>query len=400
MLRKITLWSLFGIFSLGCVTWLSFLVLDAAQSESIRWGAKKIRAERALRAKGPIVIGVAGGWESSYLAVLNGVNLAQDEINRDGTVLGRPLEIVPRDDRLAVATGMQVAQEFADNLDMVAVIGHPTSTVSLSTAVIYEYYGLLMLSPLASNPALTLQGRRLVFRNIPTDEADGVALAEHAAKQGYRRVAIYYLQDDYSRGLANIFERRCYELGITIVDRLPYESTYKASDFDADFDLWKRQFDFDAVLLAGLLPQAGDIVTRIRQAGITAPILSGGSLENERLIRMAGEDAEGVVVVSTFDPHARKAEVAAFVKAYREKYGSVPNRNAAQGYDALHLLAHVIREGGSTVPEVMAATLRKITNWQGVTGPHTFDDKGDVLGKPMVVKAIEDGSFQVVPQLD
>jgi branched-chain amino acid transport system substrate-binding protein len=319
-----------------------------------------------------------------------------EEINRAGGVMGRPLEIVARDDRTTVATGMQVAQEFADNLDMVAVIGHPTSTVSLSTAVIYEYYGLLMLSPLASNPALTRQGRRLVFRNIPTDESDGIALAEHAARQGYKQVAIYYLQDDYSRGLANIFERRCYELGITIVDRLPYESTYKASDFAADFDLWQRQFNFDAILLAGLLPQAGEIIPLIRRAGMTAPILSGGSLENERLIRLAGKDAEGVVVVSTFDPYAQQAEVADFVKAFKKKYGTVPDRNAAQGYDALHLLAHVIKEGGSTVPERMAATLRKTTNWQGVTGPHIFDDKGDVLGKPMVIKAVKNGTFSSI----
>jgi branched-chain amino acid transport system substrate-binding protein len=292
---------------------------------------------------------------------------------------------------------MQVAQEFADNLNMVAVIGHPTSTVSLATAVIYEYYGLLMLSPLASNPALTLQNRRLVFRNIPTDEADGVALAEHAARQGYRRVAIYYLQDDYSRGLANIFERRCYELGITIVDRLPYESIYQESDLAADFDLWQRQFQFDAILLAGLLPQAGEIIPLIRRSGITVPILSGGSLNNEQLLKVAGEAAEGVVVVSTFDPTAHQAEVADFIKAYDAKYGTVPDRNAAQGYDALHLLAHAIREGGSTVPETMAATLRTVADWPGVTGPHTFDDKGDVIGKPMVIMAVRDGSFHAVP---
>ncbi len=396
MLRKITLWALFGIFAVGCITWLCFLVLNAAKSESIRWGAKKIRAEQAELAKGPIVIGVAGGWSSSYLSLLNGINLALEEINSKGGALGRPLEIVLRDDEMTVATGMQIAQEFADNLDMVAVIGHPNSKVSLSTAVIYEYYGLLMLSPLASSPALTRQGRRLVFRNIPTDEADGVILAEYAAKQGYKRVAIYYQQDSYSRGLANIFERRCYELGLSIVDRLPYEFTYKTSDFSTDFELWKRQFDFDAILLAGLLPQAGEIIPLIRRSGITAPILSGGSLDNERLIQQAGDAAEGLVVVSTFDPTAQGEKVAAFVKAYEKRFGSLPNRNAAQGYDALNLLAHVIKEGGSTAPEKMAAILRKTRDWQGVTGAHTFDDNGDVQGKPMVVKIVRGGVFQVI----
>lgn len=398
MIRKIMLWTIFAIFSVGCIAWLAMLVKDAANTESIRWGAKKIRAERALAAKGgPIVIGVAGGWEGGYRSLLDGITLAADEINGGGGVQGRPLQLVTRDDKMKVAVGMQIAQEFADNLDMVAVIGHPNSMVSLSTAVIYEYYGLLMLSPLSSNPALTHQGRRMVFRNIPTDEADGLALADHAHKQGYHQVVIYYLQDDYSRGLANIFERRCYEQGIAIVDRLPYEATYKVSDYAADFDLWQRQFKFDAILLAGLLPQAGEIITRIRQAGIQVPILSGGSLDNERLLAVAGKDAEGVVVVSTFDPEAKQPLVAAFSKAYTAKFGSAPNRNAAQGYDALQLLAHTIKEGGSTVPERMAATLRTTKGWPGVTGPHTFDDKGDVQGKQMVLKVVKEGGFQVVP---
>lgn len=397
MLRKFSLWIVFGVFSISCITWLVFLVLSAAKSESIRWGAKKIRAEQAMEATGAIVIGVAGGWQNNYLPLLNGVQLAMEEINQNGGVLGRPVEIIPEDDQMNVATGMRIAQDFADNLQMVAVIGHPNSKVSLSTAVIYEYYGLLMLSPLSTNPALTRQGRKLIFRNIPTDEIDGVNLAEYAAQKGYRRIAIYYLQDDYSRGLANIFERRCYELGLSIIDRLPYESTYKKIDFAADFNLWQRQFKFDALLLAGLLPQAGEIVSQIRQAGITTPILSGGSLDSIDLIRIAGPDAEGVVVVSTFDPNDPRKEVVSFVKAYEDKYGSIPNRNAAQGYDALRLLAHVIKESGSTVPEDMAAKLRTVKGWQGVTGPHFFNDNGDVLGKPMVVKSVKEGMFHIVP---
>jgi branched-chain amino acid transport system substrate-binding protein len=400
MLRKIILWTLFGIFSVGCITWLAFLVLDASRSESVRWGAKKIRSERALRAKGPIVIGVAGDWQDSDVALLNGIKLALEEINTRGGVLARPLELVIRDDRMSVKIGRQIAQEFAENLDMVAVIGHPNSTVSLATAVMYEYYGLLMLSPLASNPALTLQGRQLVFRNIPTDEADGQALAEHAAAEGYQRIAIYYQQDDYARGLANIFERRCYELGIAIVDRLPYEVTYQERDFAADFDLWQRQFDFEAILLAGQLPVAGEIIPLIRRAGITVPILSGNSLDNDLLFRLAGTAAEGVTVVSSFDPGRPQAEVTAFVKNFEKKYGTIPDLDAAQGYDALHLVAHAITMGGSTVPEKMAATLRHVVNWPGVTGLHTFDDKGDVVGKGMVIKHVRDGSFRVAPPLD
>ena len=396
MIRKIIGWTFFSVFSLICITWLSTLVFNAAKTESMRWGAKMIRAQMAQKARGPIYIGVAGGLDGDEKSLLNGVTMALDEINGDKGVLGRPVAIVPKDDQTTITTGMRVAQDFADRLDVVAVIGHTSSMVSLSTAVIYEYYGLLMLSPLSTNPALTRQGRKLVFRTIPTDEADGVTLADYAAAQKYKRVVIYYLQDDYSRGLANIFESRCYDLDISIVDRIAYESTYKVTDIATDINQWKRQFTFDAILLAGLLPQAGEVIAQIRKAGITVPVLCGNSMDDEILLNSFGNTAENTVVVSSFDPASPQAQVQQFVKAYTARYRTTPDLNAAQGYDALKLLAHVIKEGNSTVPQKMAETLRNVKNWQGVTGPHTMNEQGDVVGKPMVLKVVRNGKFETV----
>jgi branched-chain amino acid transport system substrate-binding protein len=93
-----------------------------------------------------------------------------------------------------------------------------------------------------------------------------------------------------------------------------------------------------------------------------------------------------------------KPEVIAFDKAFKAKYGVAPNQFAAQGYDALHLLAHAILNGGSTVPAKMAMTLRSVKNWQGVTGPHTFDKFGDVEGKTFIMKMVKNGKFRFIEQ--
>lgn len=394
MIRKFIIWGLFGVFAAVCIVWLGFLVFNASKSESLRWGAKKMRAEHALESKDTIYIGAAGAWKGIYGSVLNGINLAAENINTKGGVTGKKIKIIPKDDEMSMTKGMDVAQQFADDMRIVAVIGHPTSMVSLSTSVIYEYYGILMLSPLATNPALTNQGRMLVFRNIPSDEADGVALADYAASKGMKRIVIYYLQDDYARGLANIFERRCYELGITIADRLPYDANYRPTDFLADISLWKRQYSFDGILLAGFLPQAGEIISQIRKAEIKTPILSGGSLDSKRLIETAGAAADNTVVVSTFDPSSKLKEVEEFVKEYAAQYGEEPDRNAAQGYDSLMLIAHAIESANSSEPEKIADSLRNVKNWKGVTGSHTFNDRGDVTGKKLVVKKVIQGQFQ------
>ncbi|MBW4055848.1 MAG: ABC transporter substrate-binding protein [Proteobacteria bacterium] len=396
MIRKWILWSLFAIFAVFCIVWLTMLVVSAVKNDSMRRGVKELRTERAAKSTGPIYIGAAGGWDSIYKPILDGITMAADEINKSGGVLGRPIIIVPKNDNSSIVTGMKMAQELSENIDVVAVIGHPNSPVSIAVSSIYEYYGLLMLSPLSSNPKLTRLGHKLVFRNIPTDVSVGEQLAQFAARKGYKKVAIYYLQEDYARELANIFEQRSGELGISIVDRLPYDATYKSQNFSNDFSLWKKQFKPDAILLAGLLPQAAECIIQIRKAGFDIPILSGLSLDNETLISSAGRDAENTIVASSFDSDANRPEVAIFKKAYQAKYGVAPNRYAAQGYDATRLLAHVMQKGGSTVPAKMAETLRSIKDWQGVTGSHTFNKLGDVEGKPLLMKVVKNGRFQVI----
>ena len=399
MIRKWILWPLFAIFATFCIVWLTILVVNAVKNDSMRRGVKELRTERAAKGAGPIYIGAAGGWSGNdYRPILNGINLAAEEINKAGGVLGRQIKIIPKDDNVSVMTGMKVAQELADNIDVVAVIGHPTSTVSLATATMYEYYGLLVLSPLATNPKLTKQGHQLFFRNIPTDILWGEQLADLAKRRGYKKVAIYYFQDDYSRELANVFERRCDELGIEIADRRHYDATYKEPNFSSDFSLWKNQFKLDAILLAGFLPKAAECIIQMRTAGLTIPILSGEALDDEELIRVAGKAAENTIVESSFDTNVDRPDVIAFNIAFKAQYGILPNAGAAQGYDAVKLLAHVIQKGQSTVPVKMAETLRTVKEWQGVTGPHTFDTYGDVSGKTLLMKIVKEGRFQLIEQ--
>jgi len=134
----------------------------------------------------------------------------------------------------------------------------------------------------------------------------------------------------------------------------------------------------------------------MRRVGIDLPILTGGSLDKPALIDIAPNAANGVVVVSTFDPNSGELNVVNFCNRYQKQFKIFPDRNAAQGYDALQLLADVIKTTGSTVPEQLTETLRHVKGWKGVTGSHTFDDKGNVHGKPMVFKEVRNGKFQII----
>jgi branched-chain amino acid transport system substrate-binding protein len=81
------------------------------------------------------------------------------------------------------------------------------------------------------------------------------------------------------------------------------------------------------------------------------------------------------------------------VSSFEAKYGHLPDAWAAQGYDALHLLAYAMREAESFAAPDMRQALLAVEAWPGVTGPHTFDEKGDVVDKPVVLQQAHAGAF-------
>ena len=112
-----------------------------------------LRAERAAQAEGDLVIGVAWPWEARTVGLYaEGLDMAVEEVNADGGVLGRPIRLVRGDDGESVDGGRLVAQRFADDPDVVAVIGHLNSHVTIPAADIYERGGLLMLTPASTAP--------------------------------------------------------------------------------------------------------------------------------------------------------------------------------------------------------------------------------------------------------
>jgi len=346
------------------------------------------RAYRAARADGEIIIGVVERREGP---TWKAIQMAVEEINAAGGVLGRKIQVIQQDDEYSVTKGKLVAQQFAANLDMVAVIGHGNSDVSIPASATYEFSGLLMLSPTATAPKLTQQGFKLVFRNIPSDEKVGSQMADFAARQGYKRMMILSAKDAYGRGLGNIFEKWAGEVGITVVDRVSYRDG--ESNFQQVLTNWK-DLDFDAIFIAGRNPEAAHFIAQAREQGLTQPILGGDGLMDGNLLRIAGEAAEGTVVATYFHPDDPRPEVQQFNAAFQEKYGTLPDFGAAQGYDAVKLLAYAMEQAGSTVPVEVAETLRAMERWPGVTGPHTFSQSGDVIGKPIALNIVQDSQFE------
>lgn len=354
------------------------------------------RRRRAVEGVGELTVAAVWPW-SNHPEILyrQGLDLALEEINRDGGPHGRPLALRFEDDEGSVNRGRLIAQELAGEPDVVAVIGHLQSFVTVPAAAIYDLAGLPLLAPTATSAELTARGYRRIFRTNFTDPLIGHEMAEYAARQGYRRVAIYYIRNSYGRDLANAFEERFAALGHEVTARDSYDGDGDIRDEAVEpvVDRW-RQLEPEAIFLAGEVPSAGEMIAHFREGGIELPILGGDALYSPALLEAAGEGAEGVVVAAIFHPDDPRPEVQEFVQRFAERFGRPPDPGSALAYDALRLLDQAMRRAPSPAPADVARALREIDGWRGVTGPLSFDEKGDLEEVHLILVAVRDGSFE------
>lgn len=344
-----------------------------------------------------IVVGVAWPWEArSEMQFGDGLDMALQEINSTGGIRGRPLRLLRVDDQESVNEGRLVAQRLVDNPEVMAVIGHLQSHVTVPAAAIYDAGGLLLLSPASTSAELTSQSFSRVFRATFTNQAVGRQMADYTIQQGYRNVAIYYVRSIYGRALANAFEERlASSSAVSMVARDSYDPNQEigAGTVRPILERW-RNLDVDAVFLAGTVPSAGRIVAELRNAGFEAPIIGGDSLSSPGFIQLGGDATEGAVVACFFHPNAVRPEAVRFVEAFKAHYGSEPDAAAALAYDALSVLAEAMRNAPTPKPDDVAVALRTLESWRGVTGDFAFDDEGNLVGRRAMKAVVHDGRFE------
>ena len=361
-------------------------------------GTKNPGEERLLRARrgrGDVAIAAAWPWElRKEIRYGEGLQLAIDELNASGGIAGRRLRLVKYDDKESIDEGRVVAQRSADDPDVVAVVGHLQSYVTLQAAHIYDQAGLVLVAPTSTAPELTEQGFKRVFRATFTDESLGHQLADFAAARGFRRLAIYYIRNTYGRNVANAFEMRAVQDGISVAARESYDPSERANarTFEQVLLQWKTA-ELDAIFVAGEVPSAAIFVAQARAAGIGVPMLGGDAMSSPGLLTVAGPAAEGMTVASFFHGDEPRPEVTRFVATFEKRYGVPPDAGSALGYDCVQLVAAAMRAAGSVVPEEFAKTLHTLRDFPGVTGSFTFDEHGEAVGKPIVMSVVRRGEF-------
>ena len=333
------------------------------------------------------LIGNTTGDYAQYgIPVRNGAMLYIDQLNANGGINGKQIEVLEYDDK---GDGVEAVNAFNLAMDqgITAVIGSVLTgpTITLADAT-YEVnmpqisasataQGVTQIDPEDESAGI----RTNVFRSCFIDPFQGQTMAHYAAdKLGATTAAILYESgSDYSEGCMNGFVEACGELGIEIV------ATEAFATGDKDFNAQMTNIanaNPDVVFMPFYYTEAGLAITQGRQAGLTATILGADGFGGIKDYASA-EELEGTVYGTGYAPGTDS--VAQFEADYEETYGEpVPNMFAPLAYDAAMLLCEALKAaeeqgltaGSDEYKQAVIDTIASMSGVEGITGTYTFDE--------------------------
>jgi len=343
-----------------------------------------------------IVVGefasLTGGNASFGQSSHKGTQLAVDEINAAGGVLGKKIKLLTEDDQSLAGQPAVIVRKLISSDKAIAILGEVASSKSLEAAPICQENKVPMISPASTNPKVTLVGD-YIFRVCFIDPFQGTVGAKFALGKGWKKVAVLTdVKQDYSKGLADFFKQAFLANGGTIAKEQSYSSGDK--DFKAQLTSIKSTKP-DALYVPGYYGEVALIARQARQLGIKVPLIGGDGWVGDSLIPVAGKAIEGCYFSNHYSEEDQSPVIQNFVKKYQATYGSVPDAMAALGYDSAKILAAAITTAGKTDGPAVRDALAATKNYQAVTGNITLDKDRNAT-KAAVIMTVKDGKFAYV----
>jgi branched-chain amino acid transport system substrate-binding protein len=303
-----------------------------------------------------------------------GAELAVGDLNARGGVLGERLSLTLGDDACDPVQAPLLARSLVARR-VAVVIGPACSEAALAAAPVCEEGGAVMISPSASNPALTERGWQRIFRVFGRDDLQGRIAADRlAAERAGRPIGIVYVEDVYSRGLALEARRRLDELAVPVALVLAVDRA--APDWDAVVDRLAGA-RVELLYTTARAADAGVLVRRAAARGLRLAVVGGDTLNSEDFWLTAGAAGEGTRFTSGPDPRTF-ASSRDLVERFRAS-GFEPAGYTLYVYAALEAWAQAVARAGSLDAAAVAAALRAAPA-DTVLGRIGFDGKGDVTG--------------------
>ncbi len=356
-------------------------------------GSKPAEAPAGGAAEGPIKIGgiypLTGAIATFGQSSKKALDMAFEEVNANGGLLGRKVEFVLEDNKSAQADSAAAAQKLIQQNKVVAILGAVASSNSLAAAPIAQEAKIPMVSSSSTNPAVTEVGD-YIFRAAFIDPFQGEVMANFASNdlKAVKAAIMTDANSDYSIGLANVFKEVFTKNGGTIVSEVSFVSG--DTDFNAILTSVKNAGP-DVVFVPSYYDTVGLILNQAKNnVGFSQDVIFLGAdgWDSPTLFELAGDAANGHYFSNHYSPDVDSPEAKKFIEAFKAKYNEVPDALAALAYDTAYMVFEAIEAAGSADSTAIRDALTKI-NLKAVTGTIKLNEKRDPVKSAVVIK-IED----------
>ena len=354
------------------------------------------------------VMGPLSGNVSVYgQAVVNGATLYLKQVNADGGINGKQIEILTEDEQGDATQAVNCFTKMVDE-GITALVGDVTTTPTLAVAAESADYNMPMVTASATAEAVTYDAETdtvnaNVFRATFTDPFQGPVLAS-LAKDEFNADKVYCLSengDDYGAGLVNYFKEKANELGIEVIDDVfPSQN----SDFSSYMNNAKKE-GVKAIFAPVSISYAQLIIDQATAQGVNVPILGSDTWDTNTIFEVAkGKDID--IYVSTFYQEGANPEFEKGIKEWINSDSKNLENNGGNdmlsavtvmGYDAYMVALEAIKAAGSTDPAAVMAALPGVT-YEGISGHIEFNETGDANRDSAYIKSVntETGTWDFV----
>jgi len=327
---------------------------------------------------------------------VNGTQLAVDEINAKGGILGRQIELRIEDNQSTNPGTVLAYSKLIGEGGMTAIVGPIRSTQIQAASPTIQKGGVPALVG-GTDPSLTKVNNPWIFRVRPNDSYSSRVIAEFGVNTlKLKKWAIVHSTDAFGSGGVKALTAVLQSYGVTPVLTQGY--TNNSQDFTpVVLAIKKSGADILATYMTNS-PDVGIFAKQLRQLGVGVPWVGSPSVITDTALKLAGPALYGTYAVADFTPGS-SPEAKAFAEKYKARYKLDADVYSSWAYDALHLLKQAIESAKGTDPDKLRAALLAVCGWKGVEGTYCFDKNGDGLHGYNVVHN-EDGKISFLKHID
>jgi branched-chain amino acid transport system substrate-binding protein len=345
---------------------------------------------------------LSGGGATVGTNWRNGIDLAIEEINAKGGILGKKLEVTHADSQSNPGVARAQVQKALDN-EPYALLGPGYSGSVKVTAPLAAEAGLVQIMG-GEAAELTQAGNKFLFRTSFGQQSSMPKVAKYINDDiKAKSVAIVWVNNDFGKGGRDVISKEFARYGIKVAADLSTEAGQ--ADFAADVSKIKAA-NPDAVFIYLNEEESARILKELKRQSVTAPLIGETTLVGQKVVELAGEAANGARGHVGLTTDAPVDLVKAFREKFVKKYNYIPDHNGIKGYLAIYMIKAATEKMGKVDAKALAANLHGLTikaaNEPGILMDVTFDQNGDIDRQGFLVEIVDGKQVikQVLPKLN